>query len=156
MNSIRYKLIDVVKSFNIPLTLSPGFISKINRELWGYPKKHWIDAACVGVFVNKVILHPDMKILNIKCIGHGTRQKCQTDKFGFPKKIKKCPRVLYGFRTGDFVKCIVKKGKYPGINFGRITLHLDGRFEVNDGKKIVRAKYQNCKILQRADGYQYC
>ena len=155
VNSLRKKLVDVVTSFNKPLEIGIGIQTRENRLALNLPKQHWIDAALVGDSGVSVIVNPCMKFLKIKSMGHGNRQQCQTDKYGFPKNIKTCPKSLFGFQTGDFVKAFTKKGKYPGKHMGRITLHMDGRFEVRHGKTIVRAKHETCVLLQKKDGYFY-
>ncbi|MEQ8467670.1 RRXRR domain-containing protein, partial [Coleofasciculus sp. E1-EBD-02] len=48
-----------------------------------YPDKaHWLDAACVGVTEMLTVL--TNKILQVKATGQGGRQRCQTDRLGYP------------------------------------------------------------------------
>ncbi|MGL5195206.1 MAG: hypothetical protein ACRC8Y_16625, partial [Chroococcales cyanobacterium] len=48
-----------------------------------------------------------IKPLLITAKGHGTRQQCRTNKFGFP--VRYCCRTKFhkGFQTGDIVKAVV-------------------------------------------------
>lgn len=50
------------------------------------------------------------------CTGHGTRQSCRTDKYGFPNRYVPRFKSVKGFQTGDIVKAIVTKGhSFPGF-----------------------------------------
>jgi hypothetical protein len=54
-------------------SVGTGAQSKYNRTKNSYPKEHWIDAACVGDAGLIVLLNPEMQILRVKSMGHGSR-----------------------------------------------------------------------------------
>jgi hypothetical protein len=72
------------------------------------PKTHPFDAACVGETPGLTVLSEQP--LLIKATGHGTRQMCRTDKFGFPSRYVPRVKFVQGFQTGDIVKAIVTSG----------------------------------------------
>ncbi len=53
MNSIRYAIGGVLKSFGLPITFHTGAQTKMNRMKQGYRKDHWVDAASCGYGVRK-------------------------------------------------------------------------------------------------------
>ena len=117
-------------------------------------KQHWIDAACVGD-VNNIKLLTNQP-LKIKCNGHGTRQMCPTDKYGFPARYVPRFKFIKGFQTGDIVKAIVMKGKKAGKYVGRIATRSTGSFNISTREKLVQGiSYKYCKIIHKKDGYSY-
>ena len=126
--------------------------TKFNRTRLDLPKAHWIDAACVGATGAAVRVDPAQKPLAIKATGHGTRQMCGTDKFGFPIRHRTNKVVHFGFRTGDMVRAVVPKGKFAGTHVGRISVRAKGNFRLN-GVGDVNHKY--CTAIHRKDGYAY-
>jgi hypothetical protein len=54
--------------------------------------------------------------------GHGSRQMCSTDKYGFPIRHRTHNKTFMGFRTGDMAHANIPKGKFAGRHFGRITI----------------------------------
>ncbi len=87
VNATRYKLLEVLKSTDLPVECGSGGLTKFNRTSLGLPKSHWIDAACVGQSTPTLNIK-GIKPLLITSNGHGTRQMCGTDKFGFPNRHK--------------------------------------------------------------------
>jgi 3-dehydroquinate synthase class II len=83
--------------------------------------------------------------------GHGTRQMCRTNKYGFP--IRHVPRQKrwFGFRTGDLVRAVVPAGKYAGVHIGRVAIRARPMFRVNG----IDVHARTLTLLQRADGYAY-
>ncbi|MGB0386207.1 MAG: RNA-guided endonuclease IscB [Ardenticatenaceae bacterium] len=171
MNSIRYAIGDALKSFGLPITFHTGAQTKMNRIKQNYPKDHWIDAACVGITGQKVRIPNNFAPLYIKATGRGNRQKCEMNSHGFPRmklnkdtdkkepKKPRGPKRVYGFQTGDIVKGTITRGKNKGTYIGRVTIRAAGKFTLatkRKGKSIkVNPSFQNCILLQRADGYEY-
>ena len=156
VNSIRYEIGNKLKSFSLPIEFSTGGRTKYNRIQNNFPKDHWIDAACVGEEGEDVSISPHMQPLHIKATGRGSRQMRLPDKFGFPRTKAKSQKVVRGFKTGDFVKAIVPKGKNKGTHFGRIAVRSSGNFAINFRKRKpfdVNSKY--CKAVQKASGYSF-
>ncbi|WP_449418468.1 RNA-guided endonuclease IscB [Phormidium nigroviride] len=90
VNSTRWGLFNRLKETGLPVSTGSGGLTKFNRTRLNLPKTHWIEAACVGQ-IDSVNLLTNQPLL-IKAMGHGTRQMCRTDKFGFvrfvPYKVK--------------------------------------------------------------------
>jgi hypothetical protein len=133
----------ILYSFSIPAN---------DRTRFDLPKAHWFDAACVGqVDALKVLTS---KPLLIAAKGHGTRQMCGTDKFGFPTRHRTRQKTWFGFQTGDFVRALVTTGKYVGNWVGRISVRARPSFKLASSKAFdVHPKY--LEVIHRADGYSY-
>ena len=102
-----------------------------------------------------------MKPLQIKAMGHGQRQMCDNDKYGFRRKKKdgtfaspKTVKRVHGFQTGDMVKAVVPKGKSQGTHIGRLgSVRASGGFSIKAKFGMVRSNYKYCEVIQHADGY---
>jgi hypothetical protein len=151
VNSIRWVLLERLKKFGLPVERGSGGRTKFNRTTRGLPKAHWIDAACVGASTPEPLRVKQVKPLLIRAIGHGNRQMCQTDKYGFPKWHRTRRKQYFGFRTGDVVRAVVPHGKHAGTHIGRITIRSRPSFQLSAFE--VHPRYLH--ILQKADGYEY-
>ncbi|MEM1391796.1 MAG: RNA-guided endonuclease IscB [Cyanobacteria bacterium P01_H01_bin.150] len=153
VNAIRNKLVQVLSNL-LPTKTATGAQTKYNRTRLNLPKKHWIDAACVGDVDNVKLL--TNQPLKIKCNGHGTRQMCRTDKYGFPARYVPRFKFVKGFQTGDIVKAIVTTGKKFGEYVGRIATRSTGSFNISTCEKLVQGiSYKYCKTIHKKDGYSY-
>ncbi|MHC5732106.1 MAG: RNA-guided endonuclease IscB, partial [Nostoc sp.] len=85
VNATRWALIEVLKATGLPVETGSGGLTKFNRSQQKLEKTHWLDAACVGKSTPELIIK-DVKPLLISANGHGSRQSCRTDKFGFPNR----------------------------------------------------------------------
>jgi hypothetical protein len=131
-------------------------MTKFNRTQQGYPKAHWIDAACVGESGNQVKLDLRMQVWQVKATGHGSRQMCRMDRFGFPRTSAKAAREVKGFRTGDMVQSVVPSGKKAGTHIGKVAVRASGSFNVSTTVGVVQGiSHKHCSVLHRADGYSY-
>ena len=74
----------------------------------------------------------------IKATGHGTRQMCRTDKFGFPSRYVPRFKFVKGFQTGDIVKAVVTSGKKIGTYVGRVAVRTSGSFNISAERVGVR------------------
>lgn len=158
VNATRYAIGNALKGFGLPVTFWSGGRTKFNRTQQGYPKAHWIDAACVGETGEHVHIDRDIAPLIIMAKGHGNRQMCGTDKHGFPIKHRTRSKFFAGFQTGDMVRAVVPKGKYIGIYTGSVAIRASGYFDLKDisGKRIVQGvSYKFFKTIHRFDGYNY-
>ncbi len=156
VNATRYAIGNTLKSLGSPVTFWSGGRTKFNRNQQGYPKAHWIDAACVGESGAHVKLDSNMAVLQVKSCGHGCRQMCRMDKFGFSRTSAKSTREVEGFRTGDLVKASVPTGKKTGIHVGKVAVRTSGYFNVSSTAGVVQGiSYKHCSVIQRADGYSY-
>jgi len=151
VNTTRWALYRRIKETKLPIEVGTGGRTKYNRSIRELPKTHWLDAACVGVSTPEVLKIEGMCPLIITATGHGSRQTCVTDKYGFPKQHRTGQKEFFGFKTGDIVKAIVPIGKYKGTYIGRISVRSRPSFRLN--KFDVHPKY--LQLLQKADGYNY-
>jgi len=156
VNATRYAIGNVLKSFGLPVTFWSGGRTKFNRTQQKYPKDHWIDAACVGETGENVLIPKTLKPLTITAVGHGSRQMCRVDKFGFPRTTAKKQKVVKGFQTGDLVKAVVTKGKKIGTYIGRVAVRTSGFFNISTKNGTTQGiSWKYCQRLQNIDGYNY-
>jgi len=153
VNSTRWALFNRLKETGLPVSTDSGGLTKFNRTRLNLPKSHWLDAACVGQVENLEVL--TSKPLLIKATGHGTRQMCRTDKFGFPSRYVPRFKSVKGFQTGDIVKAIVTSGKKFGIYIGRVAVRTSGSFNISASKLVSGISFKYCKIVHHKDGYSY-
>lgn len=128
VNSTRWELFNRLKQTGLPVETGSGGKTKFNRCRLELPKTHWLDAACVGNVEQLKILASQP--LLIKCTGHGTRQMCGTDRYGFPIRHRSRTQIHKGFQTGDIVKAIVTSGKKVGTYVGRVLCRATGSFDI--------------------------
>ena len=154
VNATRWRLYDELKLTGLPVEVGSGGLTKYNRCRQNLPKTHWLDAANVG-FVETLYVENYQRLL-ITAKGHGNRQMCRTDKFGFPKRYVPRFKFVKGFQTGDIVKAVVPKGKKAGVHIGRVAVRSTGSFNVSTANGLIQginAKY--CQPIHRKDGYSY-
>ena len=156
VNSVRWILYQRLVATGLPVEAGTGGRTKWNRTRIGWDKTHWHDAACVGSSTPEKLRSAGMSVLVIVCKGHGTRQMCRTDKYGFPIRHVPRQKQWFGFRTGDLVKAVVPDGKYAGTHIGRVAIRTTGRFNITTASGLVQGiSHRHCRIVQRADGYAY-
>ena len=101
VNSTRWALFERLQASGLPIEVGSGGLTKFNRSQRDLKKTHCLDAACVGKSTPKVLKTEGLKPLLIKAMGHGSRQMCRVDRFGFPRTSAKGNKVFKGFQTGD-------------------------------------------------------
>jgi 5-methylcytosine-specific restriction endonuclease McrA len=153
VNSTRWALFNTLKLTGLPVETGSGGLTKFNQTRLGLPKTHWLDAACVGV-VDALEVLTNQPLL-IKAQGHGTRQMCRTDKFGFPSRYVPRNKFVKGFQTGDIVKATVTSGKKIGGYVGRVAVRTSGSFNISAKELVQGIGCKYCRILHRKDGYSY-
>lgn len=154
VNSTRWALFNALKETGIPVSTGSGGLTKFNRNRLDLPKTHWLDAACVGE-VEKLEVSTIQPLL-IKATGHGSRQMCRTDKFGFPSRYVPRFKFVKGYQTGDIVKAIVKTGKKIGMYVGRVAVRSSGSFNISDKTGLISGiGFKQCQTIHRKDGYGY-
>lgn len=155
VNVMRNELVRRLSAI-LPLEVGSGGLTKFNRINNGFRKDHWIDAACVGESGTCIKIDTELNPLNIKALGHGSRQFCRMDKYGFPRtKPKKQDMSVNGFRTGDMVKADVIKGKKAGRYIGRIAVRSSGYFNLLGKTLITGLSSKTMTKLMGRDGYAY-
>jgi hypothetical protein len=94
--------------------------------------------------------------LLIVATGHGSRQKCNVTKIGFPCSKPKGERKVKGFQTGDIVRAIVTKGTKQGVYVGRVLVRASGSFDIRTKQGRVQGiSHRSCIPVHRCDGYNY-
>ncbi len=145
-----------IGAIGLPLEVGTGGRTKYNRAKRGFPKTHWLDAACVGASTPETLKIEGVYPLSIVATGHGSRQMCRVDRFGFPRTTAKRFKRVHDFQTGDIVKAVVPKGKKAGTYVGRIAVRASGSFNIKTVNGTVQGiNYRHCRLFQRADGYSY-
>ncbi|GLV54363.1 hypothetical protein KDH_12110 [Dictyobacter sp. S3.2.2.5] len=147
VNATRWALLDRLKATGLPVETGSGGLTKFHRFQRKMAKTHWGDAACVGKSTPEVLKIDQIHPLLIRATGHGRRQMCVTDKFGFPKQHKGRKGTYLGYRTGDMVKAVTPKGTFQG----RIAIRYRPSFILR--KIDIHPKYM--RRLHRVDGYEY-
>ena len=156
VNTTRWALYNRLKSFGLPVEIGSGGLTKFNRTLQGLPKTHWIDAACVGSSTPLKLDVSKVNPLQIKATGHGSRQMCSMDKFGFQRTTKKAGKKFFGFQTGDIARALVTKGKKVGTYIGRVAIRATGSFDIfTSSGRVAGIGYKYFTLLHSCDGYSY-
>ncbi len=154
VNSTRWKLFNTLKETGLPVTTGTGGQTKFNRTQQQLEKRHYLDAACVGDTPQLEIL--TLQPLLIKCTGHGNRQMCGTNKYGFPIRHRSNQKIHKGFETGDIIKAIVTKGQKIGNYIGRVLVRASGSFDISTVTgRVSGISYRYCSHMHKKDGYQY-
>jgi 5-methylcytosine-specific restriction endonuclease McrA len=151
VNTTRWELYHRLKALGFPLEVGTGGRTKFNRTQRGLPKTHWLDAVCVGASTPERLLLKGIRPVQIKAVGHGRRQRCVTDKYGFPLGHAPQAKKFLGFQTGDIVRAQIPLGKYRGVHVGRVSIRFRPSFSLHGFD--VHPKY--LRRLFRADGYDY-
>lgn len=154
VNSTRWALFNALKATKLPVTTGTGGQTKFNRTRLELPKSHWLDAACVGQVDSVEILTTKPLLMAAK--GHGTRQMCGTDKYGFPIRHRSRVQIHKGFQTGDIVAATVTTGKKIGSYVGRVLCRASGSFDIaTKTGRVSGINHKYCKPIHKKDGYSY-
>lgn len=156
VNITRWELFRQLEALGLPVECGSGGRTKYNRTTRDLQKSHWIDAACVGESTPETLKIIDVTPLLITANGHGCRQMCRMDKYGFPRTGPKEAKFVKGFQTGDIVKATVTSGKKIGIYLGRVAVRSTGSFNITAKQGTVQGiSYKYCQAVHRMDGYSY-
>lgn len=151
VNATRWKLWRRLTVSSLPVECGSGGRTKFNRTTRGLSKAHWLDAVCVGASTPETLHIEGVRPLLVKAMGHGSRQMCGTDKYGFPTRHKPRASGFAGFKTGDIVRAEIPNGKYQGTHIGRVAIRYRPDFRLNGFD--VHSRYLT--TLQQSDGYDY-
>lgn len=155
VNATRWELYRRLQSTGLPVEVGTGGRTKFNRKTRGIEKHHWTDAAPGGASTPERLLLQGVKPLKIVAKGHGTRQRCRPDKYGFPARHAPRAKFFMGFVTGDMVKADILSGKYAGKYTGRIAIRFRPSFMLLLREKRFDVHPKYLRTIQRADGYEY-
>ncbi len=156
VNATRWELFRQLQTLGLPLECGSGGLTKYNRTTRELPKTHWLDATCVGKSTPETLNIAGIRPLLITANGHGSRQMCRMDKYGFPRTGPKEAKFVKGFQTGDIVKAIVPSGKKVGMYAGRAAVRTTGSFNIKTKQETVQGiSYKYCQVVHHMDGYSY-
>jgi hypothetical protein len=156
VNATRWQLYARLKGLGLPVECGSGGRTKYNRTIRGLPKTHWLDAACVGASTPERLEVRGVNPLQITATGHGSRQMCLMNRFGFPRTRPKAAKRVRGFQTGDLVQASVPSGTKAGTYVGRVAVRTRGVFNImTPHGTITDIHHRWCRLLARSDGYTY-
>lgn len=156
VNSTRWALYQRVQATGLPIEVGTGGRTQFNRTARGLDKTHWLDAACVGASTPQMLHTKNVRPVRIRATGHGTRQMCRMNKYGFPRTGAKGARVVHGFKTGDMVKAVVTTGTKMGTYVGRVAVRSTGSFNITTRTGTIQGlHYRFFTAIQQGDGYSY-
>lgn len=156
VNATRWLLLNRLKALKLPVECGSGGRTKFNRITRALPKTHWLDAACVGVSTPQFLGIQGVVPLRIKATGHGSRQMCLMDRYGFPRTGPKQFKRVKGFQTGDLVRAVVLSGSKRGTYIGKVAVRTRGIFNIATSQGTIQGiSYRYCRLIARSDGYSY-
>jgi hypothetical protein len=85
VNTTHPELHKRLQTLGLPIECGSGGLTKYNRTTRELPKTHWLDAACVGKSTPLALQITGVQPLRIRANGHGCRQMCRMNKYGFPR-----------------------------------------------------------------------
>src|SRR3979490_707977 len=85
VNTTRWLLFERLNARGLPIECGSGGRTKFNRTTRELPKTHWLDASCVGKSTPNALIVKGVVPLLITATGHGSRQMCLPDRYGFPR-----------------------------------------------------------------------
>jgi hypothetical protein len=155
VNATRFKLVEALGVFGLPLDTWTGGRTRWNRARFGVEKTHANDALCVGKLAG--VKMGRLKVLRITATGRGTHCRTLWTKHGFPRAYLMRQKMVAGFATGDRIKaCMPAPYKAEGTHVGRVAVRKTGAFVVQTTTGKVDNIYARfCTLVQRADGYDY-
>src|SRR5579859_665564 len=152
VNATRWRLFHRLQALGLQVECGSGGLTKFNRCRQALPKTHWLDAACVGRSTPAGLAVSGVRVLGITATGHGNRQLCGTNKYGFPIRHRTRRKWHHGLATGDLVRAVVPAGKHAGVHVGRVAVRASGSCRVGSADGI---SHKYLRRLQRGDGYAY-
>jgi 5-methylcytosine-specific restriction endonuclease McrA len=156
VNTTRWKLFNCLKELGLPVETGTGGRTKYNRCRQNLSKTHWLDADNVGVSTPETLKVLVSTPLMIKATGHGNRQMCGTNRYGFPIRHRENIKKHFGFQTGDIVSAVVTKGKKIGCYVGRVLCRATGSFDITTSSgRVAGISHKYCSFIHRSDGYTY-
>jgi 5-methylcytosine-specific restriction endonuclease McrA len=151
VNATRFALVRELEKLGLPISTWSGGLTRRNRAALGIPKTHALDALCVGDLVG--VDKGRLKTVVITAMGRGRYCRTNVDECGFPRGYLMRQKQIRGIKTGDRVRADVPAGFAAcGTYTGRISVRANGQFRMG---KVQGIPARFCRVLQRADGYDY-
>ncbi|MDQ2715441.1 MAG: RNA-guided endonuclease IscB [Chloroflexota bacterium] len=157
VNAARSELFRRLQASGLPLETGSGGLSKYHRVQQGFPKTHWLDAACVGASTPEHLRTEDVIPLLITATGRGHRRLCNVNEIGFPSSHRKRHKRYFGYQAGDLVRAVVPETlACRGTHVGQVAVRAKGTFTITTKHgKITDVPYRFCTSIGRASGYSY-
>lgn len=156
VNTTRWALYSRLQGFGLPVQVGSGGQTAYNRVTRGIAKAHWLDAACVGTSTPDSLIIENIDPLQMRATGHGSRQMCRVDKYGFPRTGPKQHKRVKGFQTGDQVRAVIPSGTKQGRYVGKVAVRSRGTFNITTPHGVIAdIHHRFCTLVSRADGYTY-
>ena len=156
VTATRWKVYDLLKSFNLPVECGTGGLTCYNRTQRNIPKEHYFDACCVGKSTPKVLYFCTNIVHIITAIGRGKHCRTNVNASGFPRGYLARQKRFFGFQTGDIVKAVVTRGKKIGTYFGKVLCRKTGRFDIRtNAGRVQGISHTYFRLIQHSDGYLY-
>jgi len=156
VNATRWTLNARLEELWLPVEAGSGGLTKYNHVIRGLDKTHWLDAANVGRSTPASLIIKDIVPWHITATGHGSRQMCRMDEYGFPRTGPKQRKRVQGFQTGDLVRAVVTSGTKQGTYVGKVAVRTRGSFNITTAQGVVTdIHHRYCTLIARADGYTY-
>ncbi len=156
MNATRWRLYAQLTATGLPMEGGSGGRTKKQRTEHHLPKEHYYDALCVGKSTPATFTGLPAYVQIWSAKGRGNRQRCRTDKYGFPIRHLSGKKQHGGFQTGDLVCAIIPRGKYTGTWTGRATVKASGQIRVVTSTGVhPTTSHCHCRVLQRGNGWVY-
>jgi 5-methylcytosine-specific restriction endonuclease McrA len=145
VNTTRWALYERLTALGLPVEGGSGGLTKYNRVRRDLANTHWLVLDVRGIVP-----------LEITATGHGSRQMCRMDKYGFPRTGPKQHKRVQGFQTGDLVRAVVTSGTRRGTYVGKVAVRSRGTFNITTAHGLVTDIHHRwCRLVARADGYTY-
>lgn len=155
-NAVRRRLFNKLKEMGLPLEAGTAGGTKYQRVQHKLPKEHYYDALCVGANTPPNLEIPQAYVHVWTAKGRGSRQICQTDKFGFPRQFRSRTKVHFSLMTGDLIRINPLKGKNAGRSWkGKGVIRADGSLYLTSNGQRINSTYRYAKLLQHGDGWDY-
>lgn len=156
VTATRWKVYDLLKSFNLPVECGTGGLTCYNRTQRNIPKEHYFDACCVGKSTPKVLYFCTNIVHIITAIGRGKHCRTNVNASGFPRGYLARQKIFFGFQTGDIVKAVVTRGKKIGTYFGKVLCRKTGSFDIRTkAGRVQGISHKYFRLIQHSDGYLY-
>ena len=151
MNTTRYAVVEALRTLRLPVDGWSGGRTRWNRDRFGVPKTHALDALCVGNLAGVALGRG--RTLLVEAVGRGQYQRTNVDASGFPRGYRMRQKRVHGFQTGDLVRADVPAPlKTAGCHMGTVAVRASGSFRVG---RVDGIGWHFCRLVQRADGYRY-
>jgi 5-methylcytosine-specific restriction endonuclease McrA len=151
VNATRLALVRELRELGVPISTWSGGRTRWNRARFDISKTHALDALCVGDLAGVDVGR--LKTLVIAATGRGRYCRTNVDKYGFPRGHLMRQKQVRGFKSGDRVVAVVPPGfAAQGTHRGRLMVRASGLFRIG---KVQSLPARFCRLLQRADGYDY-